>query len=238
MFSQNKDRVHLVLLLSLFCALTVFLSGCKVIHSGKIIDYSTFLLYIPSSLDMRKPHPLVIALSPDGDVRGMIDLWQNVSEELQWVVCASKTYHNGMDLLGDIPRLFEELVLNLDNVSRSVPIDRLRIIAAGFSGGGMGAHMFAYYFPNVISAIVVNTGKMHDYYRNYKDRYPKGKFAVFLASPTDFRYAEMQRDRSFLEDLNWKTKWIEFQGGHSIAPKSAYEEAAHWLADEFRSATP
>ncbi len=52
---------------------------------------------------------------------------------------------------------------------------------------------------------------------------------VFLASPTDFRYNEMKRDRGFLESHGWKTKWIEFTGGHTLAPYEIYEQAAQWL---------
>jgi len=234
--------------LFLICLTGIVFSGCrngshvfgetqsqKIVPSGKIIDYSTFLVYVPGTLDAHKTHPLVIALSPGGDARGMIDVWHNISEELQWVILASKTYHNGMELLTEIPRLFEELVLNLDDVARAVPIDRSKIIATGFSGGGMGSHMFAYYFPNVISAIIVNTGKIHRYYYDYKDRFPRGKVAVFLASPTDFRYAEMKEDRALLDSLGWQTKWIEFEGGHSIAPQASYEQAAKWVEDQLQS---
>jgi hypothetical protein len=39
----------------------------------------------------------------------------------------------------------------------------------------------------------------------------------------------MKRDRAFLEARGWVAKWIEFPGGHTIAPASAYEEAAAWL---------
>ena len=61
------------------------------------------------------------------------------------------------------------------------------------------------------------------------DDYPMLKTAVFLASPTDFRYNEMKRDRSFVEHHHWKTYWIDFDDGHSLVPASVYEQAADWL---------
>ena len=68
-----------------------------------------------------------------------------------------------------------------------------------------------------------------EYYLNKKFNYPRGKIAVFLASPSDFRYSEMKRDLAFLKSLGWKTEWIEFKGGHKAAPPSAYKEAAKRL---------
>jgi hypothetical protein len=59
--------------------------------------------------------------------------------------------------------------------------------------------------------------------------YPKARLAVFLASPTDFRYQEMRHDRQMLERFEWKTEWIEFEGGHKPAPPAAYEQAARWI---------
>jgi hypothetical protein len=98
----------------------------------------------------------------------------------------------------------------------------------------MGAHAFAFLSPQLISAVVINTGMMHENYSQgaQKYMYPKGKLAVFLASPTDFRYGAMKKDRVFLEELGWKTQWIEFAGGHTFAPQAKYEEAALWLEEE------
>jgi predicted esterase len=84
-------------------------------------------------------------------------------------------------------------------------------------------------YPDLIKAVVINTGMINENYISQKSKYPRNKLAVFIASASDFRYNEMKRDRKFLEDLGWKTKWTEFGGGHMIAPASKYEEAAAWL---------
>ena len=96
----------------------------------------------------------------------------------------------------------------------------------------MGAHAFVRSHPGRVWAIVVNTGMMAD--GSLTPDYPPGKLAVFLASPTDFRYTEMQRDRRFLESRQWKVEWIEFEGGHAIAPAATYEQAAQWLEENAR----
>jgi len=97
----------------------------------------------------------------------------------------------------------------------------------GLTGGGMGSHGFAKYLPERVSALVINTGMMAD--GSQTDDYPQGKLAVFLASPSDFRYQAMQRDQAFLQLRGWKTAWIEFPGGHTLAPEASYQQAADWL---------
>ena len=121
----------------------------------------------------------------------------------------------------------------LTTILANYPVDRSRIIAAGFSGGGMAAHYLSMAYPNLISAIVINTGMISESYQNSeKYLHAQNQVAVFLASPTDFRYHEMQADKNHLEGFGWRTQWIEFEGGHAIAPESAYMEAAEWIEKE------
>ncbi len=96
----------------------------------------------------------------------------------------------------------------------------------------MVSHAFAKFYPQLASAVVINTGMMEESFMTAD--YPEQKVAVFLASPTDFRYKEMQRDLAFLESHRWKTKWIEFRGGHALAPDEVCEQAAQWLEENLR----
>ncbi len=187
------------------------------------------LIYVPDSLDHSRKHPVVVALSPSADAHGMIEAWKGISERYQWPVLAARNYSNG----GDMMQMLKVVARSVRAAAEYLPIDGTRVIATGISGGGMGAHAFAFQYPEMTGAVVVNTGMMHEYYFSpaQAPRYPRGKLAVFLASPEDFRYGEMKRDRSFLTGRQWTTKWIEFAGGHTMAPDTAYEEAAQWIAE-------
>ncbi len=127
--------------------------------------------------------------------------------------------------------LFRQLEAELNDVEKKYNVDTNRIIFAGFSGGGMGAHAFSKFYPGRVYGVVVNTGMMEDTFMT--EDYPREKHAVFLASPTDFRYNQMKRDQAFLESHGWNVKWIEFAGGHAAAPDSSYEQAAEWLEKSF-----
>jgi len=220
--------------------LFILLSGVSFISSScsspfkkpEIIDNPKYILCVPEGINISKKYPLVVALAPGANAQSaqsMIDAWQDVSNKYKWVIFASKEFPNGTDMNAMMP----SLASIVEEVSSKFPIDKSKVIAAGFSAGGMTSHAFSFLYPGLISAVVINTGMTHEYYRERIDEYPRGKLAVFLASPTDFRYEEMKRDKDFLEDLGWKVKWIEFKGGHKIAPSSAYEKAAEWLQGQF-----
>jgi len=192
------------------------------------IETANYSLYLPKGMNYNINHPLVVALSPSADAASMISAWKNVADRHQWIVYASKTFKNGVC----IGNPMQDILSDLSVLENEYPVNRTRIIVTGFSGGAMFSHAFTFYHPKNVSAIVLNTGMIDQlYYQNetYLQFFPRNKTAVFLASPTDFRYEQMKKDKDLLDSLGWRTKWIEFTGGHTIAPEAAYEEAAEWL---------
>ncbi len=216
----------------LFTTTFVDLSHAEILLSKpEILENNECVLYIPSGLAADKKYPLVIALSPSADAHSMIETWIGVAEKHKWLILASKEFKNGIDM-GPV---LERIMTNVAILSMQFPIDQQRLIATGFSGGGMGAHALSFLYPKLICAVVVNTGMINDYFILKRKMYERGKLAVFLASPTDSRYENMKRDRIFLEGLGWKIKWLEFQGGHTLAPFSEYEKAAEWLEAQIKT---
>lgn len=199
--------------------------------SGKIINGVQYMMYIPGGIDQGKKYPLVVAFSPNADAASMINTWKNVSEKYKWLILASKESQNGADM----KKVCDNHAGILRFIIVNFPVDSDKIIASGFSGGGMQSHGFVMYYPKLIWAVVVNTAMIHESFRGGKEAYfyPRNKLAVFLASPDDFRYDVMKGDQSFLQGIGWKTKWIEFKGGHTMAPDEAYQQAAQWLEEQF-----
>jgi predicted esterase len=223
-----KNMLKVILISTvLFLTAACFFKG-----QPRQIEDPEFLLYVPSGIEAAQKCPLVVALSPGGDAQAMLSAWKNTAEKYKLVIFASKSFRNGVDMNVALAHVYAAMRRTFPNS----PIDTSKIIITGFSGGGMGAHAFSFLFPNSTSAVIINTGMINEYYLEKRERYPRKKLAVFLASPSDFRYDEMEHDRNFLESLGWKTKWIKFAGGHTLAPDSAYREAAKWVLEQFRSA--
>jgi predicted esterase len=197
-------------------------------RSGKLVELGGALVYVPRGIEAGKKYPLVFALSPSGDALSMIATWAPVADKRRWIVAASTDFKNGLGF----STVLAKMDMALTEVEKSYPVDSARVIFTGFSGGGMGAHAFAGFYPARVRAVVINSGMIQPTFAT--DDYPKGLTAVFIASPTDYRYDEMKADRSFLEQRGWKTSWIEFSGGHAVAPPEIYERAAAMVADSLK----
>ncbi|MFA5270803.1 MAG: hypothetical protein WC412_00485 [Candidatus Omnitrophota bacterium] len=212
-----------------FCLILLSSSIC---FSQEQTDYPKYILYLPKGVQTTQAYPLVMALSPSADAQGMINLWSPAADKFKWIILASKEFKNGIDMNQSLAGLAD----SFKAVCGQFPVDKAKIIITGFSGGAMGAHAFSYTYPSMVSAIIVNTGMINDYYLEKKSNYPRHKIAAFLASPTDFRYKEMKRDKEAMDSLGWITKWIEFDGGHRLAPLPVYLEAANWINELWRGA--
>jgi hypothetical protein len=240
---MERKRMALRRSWSLLAAACLLAGGAAIVAlrpaappSPRVIERPDYVVYVPAAVDLDAQRPLVVALSPSGDARQMIEAWRLAADEFHWVVLASRRFRNGIS--GEEEwRIFSDIATAVRQGTLPAAIDRQRVLAAGFSGGGMGSHTFSQFFPDIICCVITNTGMMdaEDGYPG-NDVYPRGKIAVFLASPGDFRCAEMQRDREFLDGLGWNTAWIEFEGGHVLAPASAYVAAARWIVDQWGGA--
>ena len=118
---------------------------------------------------------------------------------------------------------------DIGNAAESLNYTNPKLVFTGFSGGGQVSHAFAFGNPGKVAAVVTNCGMINKGFLNYTYYYPHNKTVLFIASPTDFRYVDMQQDKAYLEAIGWKTGWIEFAGGHMLAPLETYEKAADWL---------
>ena len=193
---------------------------------GRTADYATYQLYVPASVNALNDSIVIAAFSPSGDAGSMIGAWQAAADKRGWPIFASKTFHNGADL----PLAFSnDTFADMGNAAASLKYANPKFVFTGFSGGGQVSHAFAFGSPGKVAAVVTNCGIINRGFLNYTQYYPRNKTVLFIASPADFRYAEMQQDKAYLEALGWKTGWLEFAGGHAIAPPETYEQAAGWL---------
>ena len=196
----------------------------------QIIHTKNHILYVPPNLEFGKSYPLVIALSPSADGKSMVNAWQKVGRRYKWLIYGSNIHRNGISMNSQIA----EILKDLKPIYSKFAIARNKVVVTGFSGGGMASHAFAYLFPDFVKVIVPNTGMINRYFygKKPKSRYPQNKIAVFLASPTDFRYDEMKQDKELLESMGWIVKWIEFQGGHRMASPNINLKAAEWIQNK------
>jgi len=201
---------------------------------GQTNEDTDSLTYIPASLNRNVKNPIVFVFTPDEQRDNYLKFWKPLAEQKGFVVVVSKIFKNGTytdQELEQIKANSKSLIIRSLN---TLPVSPRKIIFTGLSGGGSFSHAMNIAYPGLADVLIVNTGRMWDpeYDKASNDwKSLSGKFAnakklvVFLASPTDFRYAEMKRDRLAMQKLGWKTEWLEFDGGHRMAPVDTYEKA-------------
>jgi predicted esterase len=192
---------------------------------GQTIETGEYLLVIPEGLDPQAPHPVIVAFSPSANGRQLVEEWRNLAAKHRCLLLASKLVRNDMDP----SPLLKRIRSKLQGFAQTYGADPGRVVAVGVSGGGMTAHLFAFQYPDTVAAVISCVGYIHEKTLTQKDRYPRGKTAVFLTGPTDFNYKLMGEDRKFLQSLGWSVRWIEFPGGHHQAPEDVRDEALTWI---------
>ncbi len=196
-----------------------------------LFNQPSYEVYVPENLQPGQKYPLIVGLTPDGHGKDEIDVLKPACNQNQSIILASNDVKNGPFYYEWAPKVTQAI----EQAMKKYPVDRNRIYASGFSGGGMSAYWLVEDHPDLIKGLIINTGMMPYASDPPKDdpipgNFPKNKHAVFLASPTDFRYKAMKKNKELLEkQLGWKVDWLEFTGGHKYAPTEKYIEAVRLL---------
>ncbi|PKL43424.1 MAG: hypothetical protein CVV41_10215 [Candidatus Riflebacteria bacterium HGW-Riflebacteria-1] len=202
-------------------------SADETVTSGTF-EENEYLIYVPEGLAAGERYPLIVGFSPSANAKDTVATWRGHADNHKCIILASKIIKNGMDIPNYLNRL-RNLIHERVAVQYSIRPDR--IIAVGTSGGGMASHLFSFFHPDTVAAVITSVGYIHENSLKHKDTYPRGKVCAFLTSPTDFNYKLMQEDRKFLKSLDWQIKWYEFEGGHRTAPEEIREEALTWVLE-------
>jgi len=193
---------------------------------GASINTEKYIVYIPPSIDMAKKYPVVVCFDPGGNADWLVEYWHTIADKYNLIILASKEFRNEINP----GPAFNTVIDVVRNEFYRYAIDKQHVIAAGNSGGGMAAHMIAAGDPEIIWAVISNCGTIHpDFIRDNEADYPRDKIAVFISGTEDFNRERMLKDRVFLDRHGWKTKWINFTGGHRMAPQDSFDQAIAWL---------
>ena len=188
-----------------------------------------YVIFLPKGIASYIPRPVIIGFSPSGNGKDVVNIWQEAAEENNAVIIASNKVRNGLDIQTVLLVIKKDLN---EKFSKEYPIDLKKVIAVGSSGGGMASHLFSFLHPDTVSAVISNVGYIHEGTLAQSKIYPQNKICAFLAGTTDYNYKLMKEDLAFLQKHGWTCKWIEFIGGHVMAPQEQRKEALKFVLDE------
>lgn len=196
--------------------------GQNIPGRGKQI-YTDYGVYIPTNYSGNEKLPWILALSPSSSSGDWFELLSYACDKHHWGLAASKNSNNQSVW----PKIEPVLKDTVESAPSRFPFDPNEFCIAGFSGAAARVHKLAYHWPKV-RKIIVSNGCMGE--EELKARnYPRGKSAVFIVGSLEPNLKRIKRDQQFLMQRGWKTKWIEFAGGHQFPPEGAFDQAIEWL---------
>lgn len=192
---------------------------------GREISYA---LVLPKDFDQSKTYPVLLALPPGDQSRGMVEMgltqyWEAEAVARGWVVVSpvapNRTmFHNGSEDL--IPEL-------LDSIQRGIKVEGGRFHLAGISNGGLSAFRIAVENPRRFMSLLALPG----YTPEKKDENDLGRLkgvnvTMWVGEKDPQWVREMQKIQAKMERLGIKSVLNVLPGqGHvvGVTPKDLFD---------------
>ena len=187
----------------------------------------SYLLYLPKDYSPNVSYPLIFCLSPSGNGEDFSYL-SPITSEYDIILAVSNDFANYKPLKDYLPKINK----SLNDIEAKFNIDKSKIYACGFSGGGMGVYVISYFKPNYFKGLIINNGALHQNLYNIEMLKRMGvEKVVLICGKKDsiVPCSYIKNDEKWLKKAGIKTKVIEFDGGHQLAPLYVYEEAIGWV---------
>jgi pimeloyl-ACP methyl ester carboxylesterase len=205
--------------------------------SARTLNLPDALVYLPAHLRPDRTYPMVAAFTPHGEVQRTFNRWKAVGERFHWIIYASNQYSNqSAEATTDFNQYGHAIAASVEAALSAFPVDRSRVVLAGFSGGGFFAEYLNSQVPNLGAALVVAANGLYASGDDPEYPFPTGansasrRMAAFLYSPTDREFGEMTRlDRTFYQRHHWSTTLLSYPGGHVDPPQDTCLRAAAWI---------
>ncbi len=216
--------------------------------SARTVNLPDAMVYIPAGLQPGERYPMVVDFTPDGKLKRTLSDWQTVANRFHWIIYASKQFSDKAgNAAPDFGQFAATIQSSVEAALADFPVDRTRVVMAGFSGGGFMAEYLNARNPGLAAALVIDANGL---FANGADPevpntsnqdvpFPVGEFATsrqlaaFLYSPTDRVFGSATRaDRAFYQQQGWDTLLLTYPGGHVDAPSNRYLRAATWITTQ------
>ncbi|MFC2157829.1 hypothetical protein ACFLT9_08335 [Acidobacteriota bacterium] len=220
-----------IFFLIFFAAISLFPLSAdeQELSPGKIIDSVTcradavqsYALYLPSNYSPDRTWPILYAFDPGARGRIPLERFREAAERFEFIVVASNNSRNGP---------WEPILKAASAVVRDTferfSIDRNRIYATGFSGGGQVASIFPRMLNLPIAGVIVCGAGLAS---EQKPEDMNGLLYCGISGNADFNYREMRALDERMEKEGITHRMIVFDGEHTWPPPEECTRALEWL---------
>lgn len=187
---------------------------------------------VPPSFDPRHPPPIVIAFSPQGRGRFMVEAIGASTDKAGWIAVGCDKLKNGMPDAKLVEKMEDEV---LDDVFGNVPHDPRRIYLAGHSGGAMRVYRLSARRKEPFAGILAYSGWMGG---EDKEKQPfRQNMAVAMVNGDQDASVKSweQRDTQALENRRCRVKLFSHPGGHAmqVSPEIT-DQCIQWFQEDWK----
>jgi pimeloyl-ACP methyl ester carboxylesterase len=215
------------MLLSLSCQRKEIKSDANFVDSLVNITYQecsgdtsqSYWIAFPEEGDSAKKKPLIIAFDPHGDGKLAVYSLSDAVTHLGYMVAGSNVIRNGYE---NMENAFATLT---GDVLKRYNVDKTRIYAVGFSGGGRFAQILSQMYPDIKAVISIGAGSVFSQSARPVNKLP----VLFLAGNEDFNYMEINNSIENMKSMGFLYWVLEFNGKHEWPPKQIMDEALLWF---------
>jgi hypothetical protein len=178
----------------------------------------SYFIALPQTPEPDKKYPILFAFDPHGNGKQAVDSLKEAAAKYGIIIVASNNIRNGYDKT--------EYALNAlyNEVLSQYPVDRSKIYAIGFSGGGRVAQYLLAMHPEVAGVISCSAG----FSLNNPSAF-KNKTLFFITGNEDFNYNEVVQSCNSLIPFGVSTYVYEFNGKHEWPTSAMLCDAVLWL---------
>lgn len=190
----------------------------------------SYCAYVPTAFKTNAPPPMIIAFSPGGSGRQMVNAIRASAEKVGWIVIGCDGLKNGMKDEETEEKMEDEV---LNDIFGKIPNDSQRIYLAGFSGGAMRAYGISARRKETIAGIMAYGGWLGGS-KYFKKPYCR-HMAVAIVNGDEDKGANSwaERDAKALKSRKCHVKHFSFAGGHAIAPPNVTDDCITWLQQDW-----
>jgi phospholipase/carboxylesterase len=190
--------------------------------------FSWGVLYVPRTIDLRRPAPLLVALHGAGG-RGqrIAEVFAKHAERMKMIVLAPDSNGGTWDQIeSELGPDVEEIDAALMQVFTSYAVDARRLAVGGFSDGASYALTLGLANGDLFTHVLAfSPGYVDDATR-------VGKPRIFVSHGNADRILPIDRCSRLivprLQRRKYEVRYREFDGGHTVPP-AILDEAMEWL---------
>jgi tetratricopeptide (TPR) repeat protein len=179
----------------------------------------SYWIAIPEECDSAEKKPLIIAFDPHGDGNLAVHSLSGAVTHLGYRVVGSNVIRNGYE---NMENAFATLTVD---VLKRYNVDKARIYAVGFSGGGRFAQILSQMYPDIKAVISVGAGSVFSQSARPVNKLP----VLFLAGTEDFNYMEINNSIEVMKSMGFLCYVFEYNGKHEWPPEQIMDEALLWF---------